>query len=192
MLTFIDLFSGIGGFRLGMEQARHTCLGHCEIDKFAEKSYRAMHEVKEGEWYAADITKVRAEEIPKADCWCFGFPCTNISIAGKQAGIRGNQSGLFFDVIRLLEETKKENRPKWLFIENVKNLLSINKGFDFAGVLLHWMKSGMTQNGKCLTAPSSMYLSIEKGYTLSDILEEEVEEKYFLSKEKINLPESNK
>ena len=136
MLTFIDLFSGIGGFRLGMEQARHTCLGHCEIDKFAEKSYRAMHEVKEGEWYAADITKVSAEEIPKADCWCFGFPCTNISIAGKQTGIQGNQSGLFFDVIRLLEETKKENRPKWLFIENVKNLLSINKGFDFAGVLL--------------------------------------------------------
>ena len=135
-LSFIDLFSGIGGFRLGMEQAGHTCLGHCEIDKFAEKSYRAMHEVKEGEWYAADITKVRAEEIPKADYWCFGFPCTNISIAGKQTGIQGNQSGLFFDVIRLLEETKKENRPKWLFIENVKNLLSINKGFDFAGVLL--------------------------------------------------------
>ena len=119
-----------------MEQAGHTCLGHCEIDKFAEKSYRAMHEVKEDEWYAADITKVRAEEIPKADCWCFGFPCTNISIAGKQTGIQGKQSGLFFDVIRLLEETKKENRPKWLFIENVKNLLSINKGFDFAGVLL--------------------------------------------------------
>ena len=47
-LSFIDLFSGIGGFRLGMEQAGHTCLGHCEIDKFAEKSYRAMHEVKEG------------------------------------------------------------------------------------------------------------------------------------------------
>mgnify|MGYP005780782377 CR=1 FL=1 len=141
-LSFIDLFSGIGGFRLGMEQAGHTCLGHCEIDKFAEKSYRAMHEVKEGEWYAADITKVRAEEIPKTDCWCFGFPCTNISIAGKQAGIQGKQSGLFFEVIRLLEETKKEDRPKWLFIENVRNLLSIAKGFDFAGILIALDKAG--------------------------------------------------
>lgn len=75
-ITFIDLFSGIGGFRLGMEKAGHICLGHCEIDKFAEKSYRMMHDIKKGEWYADDITKVGAEELPKADCWCFGFPCT--------------------------------------------------------------------------------------------------------------------
>ena len=67
-LSFIDLFSGIGGFRLGMEMAGHICVGHCEIDKFAEKSYRAIHTVKEGEWYAKDITKVKAEELPKADC----------------------------------------------------------------------------------------------------------------------------
>ena len=101
-ITFIDLFSGIGGFRLGMEKAGHICLGHCEIDKFAEKSYRMMHDIKKGEWYADDITKVSAEELPKADCWCFGFPCTDVSIAGKRQGLQGKRSGLFFEVIRIL------------------------------------------------------------------------------------------
>lgn len=141
-LTFIDLFSGIGGFRLGMEIAGHRCFGHCEMDKFAEKSYRAMHNVKREEWYAEDITKVTAEELPKVDCWCFGFPCQNISNAGKQGGLHGEKSGLFFEVIRLLEQTKKENRPQWLLIENVRNLLSIERGFDFARLLIEMDKVG--------------------------------------------------
>lgn len=141
-LTFIDLFSGIGGFRLGMEKAGHICLGHCEIDKFAEKSYRAMHNMKKGEWYAEDITKIRAEELPKVDCWCFGFPCQNISVAGAKEGLQGKQSRLFFEVIRLLTETKEENKPEWLFLENVRNLLSIEKGFDFAGILIALDKVG--------------------------------------------------
>lgn len=141
-ITFLDLFSGIGGFRFGMEKAGHICLGHCEIDKFAEKSYRAMHDVKKGEWYAEDIAKVKAEELPKADCWCFGFPCQNISTTGDHTGLRGEKSGLFFEVIRLLKETEKENRPKWLFIENVRNLLSVEKGFDFAEILLALDKVG--------------------------------------------------
>lgn len=159
-MTFIDLFSGIGGFRRGMEMAGHKCIGFCEYDKFAVASYTAMHlmtdeerkyidtipfrgrvkeankeEYRHGEWYADDITKLRADDIPTADCWCFGFPCQDISVAGKQAGLGGNRSGLFHTVIKLLEDTKKENRPSYLFIENVKNLLSVNRGFDFLTVL---------------------------------------------------------
>ncbi len=135
-MTFIDLFSGIGGFRLGMEQAGHICLGHCEIDKFANKSYIAMHKPKESEWYADDITRVRAEDVPKADCWCFGFPCQDISVAGKQQGFRGRRSSLFFTVTSLIRGQKEENKPAYLFIENVKNLLSINRGIDFARLLM--------------------------------------------------------
>lgn len=64
-MKFLDFFSGIGGFRLGMEQAGHECVGHCEIDKFANKSYIAMHNPKEDEWYGTDITKVKADELPR-------------------------------------------------------------------------------------------------------------------------------
>lgn len=159
-MKFIDFFSGVGGFTRGMELAGHKCIGHCEVDKYAEASYRSMHTITEeqreylltlplkqrqkeilkyeylnGEWYADDVCRVIAREIPKADCWCFGFPCQDISIAGKGKGFRGNRSGLFFRVTALLRDLKEEDRPNTLFIENVRNLLSVNRGFDFARLL---------------------------------------------------------
>lgn len=131
-MKFIDLFAGIGGFHLGMEQAGHECVGWVEWDKFARKSYQAIFET-EGVWNASDIRTVRASEIPQSDCWCFGFPCQDISVAGKQGGFTsGRRSSLFFTVTGLLRGIKKEDRPAYLFIENVKNLLSINNGWDFA------------------------------------------------------------
>ncbi|CDW17254.1 DNA methyltransferase [Clostridium phage phiCDHM19] len=136
MLTFLDLFAGIGGFRLGMEKAGHKCLGHCEYDKFANLSYNAMHKPKEDEWFERDIREIRTENIPRADVWCFGFPCQDISVAGKQFGFRGERSSLFFTVTKLIRELKEEDRPKYLLIENVKNLLSVNGGFDFLKVLV--------------------------------------------------------
>ena len=135
-MKFLDLFSGLGGFRLGLEMAGHECVGHCEIDKFANKSYIAMHEPKESEWYGEDITKVRADELPGADIWCFGFPCQDISIAGKQKGFGGHRSSLFFTVTGLIRDIEEENRPSVLFIENVKNLLSVNRGYDFLKLLI--------------------------------------------------------
>lgn len=130
-MKFLDLFAGIGGFRLGMEQAGHTCVGYVEWDKFARLSYQEIHNTK-GEWTAHDITTVRASDIPRANIWCFGFPCQDISVAGKQKGFTGNRSSLFFTVTRLIRDLKEENRPEFLLIENVKNLLSINGGWDFA------------------------------------------------------------
>ena len=131
-MKFIDLFAGIGGFHLGMEQAGHECVGWVEWDKFARKSYQAIFET-EGVWNASDIRTVRASEIPRSDCWCFGFPCQDISVAGKQGGFTsGRRSSLFFTVTGLLRGIQKEDRPAYLLIENVKNLLSINNGWDFA------------------------------------------------------------
>lgn len=130
-MKFLDLFAGIGGFRLGMEQAGHECVGYVEWDKFARLSYQEIHNTK-GEWTAHDITTVRASDIPRANIWCFGFPCQDISVAGKQKGFAGNRSSLFFTVTRLIRDLKEENRPEFLLIENVKNLLSINGGWDFA------------------------------------------------------------
>ena len=159
-MKFIDWFAGIGGFRRGMELAGHECVGFCEFDKFAVASYTSMHlitdeqreylstldvkkrqkeilkeEYRNGEWYAADIRRVFAGDIPDADCWCFGFPCQDISVAGKQLGFKGNRSSLFFRVMYLVGQLEEEKKPEWLFIENVKNLLSVNRGWDFARLL---------------------------------------------------------
>lgn len=166
-MKFIDFFSGVGGFTRGMELAGHKCIGHCEVDKYAEASYRSMHTITDkqrkylltlplkqrqkeilkneylnGEWYSDDICRVIAREIPKADCWCFGFPCQDISIAGKGKGFGGNRSGLFFRVTALLRDLKEEDRPNTLFIENVRNLLSVNRGFDFARLLTELAEIG--------------------------------------------------
>ena len=166
-MKFIDFFAGIGGFRRGMELARHECVGFCEFDKFATASYASMHliteeqrevlnkmplkqrqkeilkeEYRNGEWYANDIRRVYARDIPKADCWCFGFPCQDISVAGKQLGFQGNRSSLFFRVMYLIGQLEEKDKPTYLFIENVKNLLSVNGGWDFARLLVE-----MEQNG---------------------------------------------
>jgi DNA (cytosine-5)-methyltransferase 1 len=135
-MQFVDFFSGIGGIRLGLEWAGHECVGFCEWDKFARQSYKAMH-YTEGEWESHDIRATKPYDVPDADLWCFGFPCQDISVAGKQKGLQeGERSGLFYEIMRLLAGRRQEDRPRWLLVENVKNLLSIGNGFDFARLLL--------------------------------------------------------
>ena len=155
-MKFIDLFAGIGGFRRGLELAGHRCVGFCEFDKFAVASYTAMHlltdsqriklkdlslkdrqkeilkdEYRNGEWYANDIRNVHASELPGADCWCFGAPCQDFSISGKRKGLEGDRSSLVREVFRILEEFQEKDRPEWLIYENVKGMLSSNRGLDY-------------------------------------------------------------
>lgn len=157
---FIDFFAGIGGFRRGMELAGHKCVGFCEWDKFAVASYTSMHlltetqryylsqltirqrqkeilkeEYRNGEWYVNDIRNVRSNDLPKADCWCFGAPCQDFSIAGKRAGLDGDRSSLIREIFRLLEEQEEQDRPEWLIYENVKGMLSSNRGLDYLSIL---------------------------------------------------------
>lgn len=151
-MTFLDFFSGVGGFTHGMELAGHKCVGHCEIDKYAEASYRSMHTITDeqrkflatlsleerqkeilkgeylnGEWFADDITRVRPGELPEADCYCFGFPCQAFSIAGHRRGFDDTRGTLFFEVMRLA----KERKPPLLFAENVAGLLNHRGGQTF-------------------------------------------------------------
>lgn len=130
-MKFLDFFSGIGGFRLGMEMAGHECVGHCEIDKYANRSYIAMHQPKEDEWYAANIRDVEPGDLPEADCYCFGFPCQTFSIAGNRGGFEDTRGTLFFEVMRLAAVRK----PKYLFAENVAGLLSHDGGRTFGTIL---------------------------------------------------------
>lgn len=134
MMKFIDFFAGIGGFHSGLEKAGMKCIGWCEFDKFAQKSYRAMYDTT-NLWFGEDVTRVKGSELPKADLWTFGFPCQDVSIAGKKKGLKeGIRSGLFYEMMRLLDECK-ENKPEWIMCENVKNLLSIDNGIGFLEVV---------------------------------------------------------
>lgn len=140
-LTFIDFFSGIGGFRLGFESAGHKCIGSCEKDKFAVKSYRAMFDT-EGEWFADDVAAIASSDIPYADIWTFGFPCQDISVAGHRKGLGGERSGLYFKILDLVKGKEDRDKPRWLIAENVKNLLSIGVGWDFLTVLSEMDEAG--------------------------------------------------
>ena len=166
-MKFLDLFAGIGGFRRGLELAGHQCVGFCEFDTFATASYTSMHlitdiqreelkeipkdkrqkeilkdEYRNGEWYANDIRYLRASELPNADCWCFGAPCQDFSIAGKRAGLEGDRSSLVREVFRILEEFQEKDRPEWLIYENVKGMLSSNRGLDYLSILSEMDKLG--------------------------------------------------
>lgn len=132
-MKFLDLFAGIGGFRLGMEAAGHECIGFCEIDKFARASYKAIHDT-EGEIELHDITRVTDDDvraIGEVDVICGGFPCQAFSIAGARRGFEDTRGTLFFEIARFASILK----PKYLFLENVKGLLNHDKGNTFKTII---------------------------------------------------------
>lgn len=132
-MKFLDLFAGVGGFRLGMEAAGHECVGFCEIDKFARKSYKAIHDTR-GEIELHDIRTVSDESIRRigrVDVICGGFPCQAFSIAGNRRGFEDTRGTLFFEIARFASIL----RPKYLFLENVKGLLNHNRGDTFETII---------------------------------------------------------
>ena len=134
-MTFLDFFSGIGGFRKGFELCGMRCVGHCEIDKYADRSYRAIHNVKEDEWYAADITKVTPADLPEQTCGQQDSRVRIFRSAAFSEGLTEQEADSFFTLAELVKGQNPENRPTWIILENVKNLLSIHGGWDFAAVL---------------------------------------------------------
>lgn len=132
-MKFLDLFAGIGGFRIGMERAGHECIGFCEIDKFARASYKAIHDTT-GEIELHDITTVSDDfirSIGNVDVICGGFPCQAFSIAGKRKGFEDTRGTLFFQIARFASILK----PRYLFLENVKGLLHHDGGATFGTIL---------------------------------------------------------
>ncbi len=135
MITFIDLFAGIGGFRLAFERAGATCVFASEWDKFACRTYEANF----GDKPAGDITKISTDDIPDHDILTAGFPCQPFSIAGvpiynsmgREHGFAHPTQGmLFFEIVRIL----KHKRPRAFLLENVKNLLHHNNGETFRSI----------------------------------------------------------
>jgi len=114
-LKFIDLFAGIGGFRIALEKNGAKCVFTSEWDKPAQMTYKENF----GDMPHGDITKINEADIPKHDILCAGFPCQAFSVSGKQRGFKDARGTLFFDIARIA----KHHQPKVLFLENVKNLV---------------------------------------------------------------------
>ena len=130
-IQFFDLFSGIGGFREGLRRAGgFTCVGHCEVDTYADKNYRLLFDT-EGEWYCSDARTIEPERMPDFDLLCAGFPCQAFSIAGKREGFADARGTLFFEIARLVAD----KRPAYFILENVPGLLSHDKGRTFHTIL---------------------------------------------------------
>ena len=207
ILTVNELFSGIGAQRKALERLgiAHEVVGVCEIDKYAIQSYEAIF----GKTYNyGDICT--APRLEYADLWTYSFPCQDISVAGNQKGISENtRSGLLYQVQRLLEVAKDEGKlPKYLLLENVKNLVGKKfksqfddwlfyldqLGYDTYWQVLNAKNYGIPQNrervfaisirkdlGQAFEFPKPEELKIR----LKDILEDEVDEKYYLSQDKV-------
>lgn len=127
-LKFFDLFAGIGGFRLGMERAGHECIGSCEWDKHARETYKKNF----GSYPEYDDAKdLHPQSLPYFDVLCAGFPCQAFSIAGKRLGFEDTRGTIFFEIARIA----KEKRPPYLFLENVRGLLSHDKGRTFDTII---------------------------------------------------------
>lgn len=193
-MRFLDFFAGIGGFRRGMELAGHECVGFCEFDRFAVASYTSMHlitdtqrenlgkmtmkqrqkeilkdEYRNGEWYANDIRNVDAGSLPEADCWCFGAPCQDFSVAGKRAGLDGDRSSLIREVFRLLEEQEEQNRPEWLIYENVKGMFYSNRGLDYLSIITEMDRLGYDVEWQNINSQWFITQNRERIYTIGHL-----------------------
>ena len=198
--SFIDLFAGIGGIRLGFEAAGGHCVFSSEFDENACKTYEANF----GEHPSGDITKIDAKDIPDFDILLGGFPCQAFSIIGKKEGFENETCGtLFFEIERIL----KAKMPKAFMLENVRNLTAHDKGKTFKVIQSHLEALGYTVYAKVLNAldygvPQKRERIIIVGFKdnilfafpdpvpvsrrkkLKDILEDNVDEKYYV-KDKI-------
>jgi DNA (cytosine-5)-methyltransferase 1 len=197
--TFIDLFAGIGGIRLGFESVGGKCVFSSEFDEDACKTYQANF----GEHPAGDITKIEANTIPDFDILLGGFPCQAFSIMGKKEGFANETCGtLFFEIERIL----KEKRPKAFMLENVRNLTAHDNGNTFRVITTHLEALGYHVFSKVLNAldfgvPQKRERIIIVGFidnvkfqfpdpadqarrkTLVDILEKNVDKKYYVREE---------
>ena len=148
-IRFFDMFAGIGGFRSGLATVGgFECVGHCEIDKYANQAYNAMYDT-EGEVFFADARTIDPAALPDIDLICGGFPCQSFSIAGKRKGFADDARGtLFFEIARLAAA----KRPAFLLLENVPGLLSHDKGRTFYTILRTFWELGYHVEWKVLNS----------------------------------------
>ena len=128
-MKYLSLFSGIGGFELGMQNSSKDfeCIGYAEIDKYAKNIYENHFNHKD----LGDVTLINLSELEDFDFLVGGFPCQSFSVAGNQRGFNDTRGTLFFEIVRIL----KSKKPKYFLLENVRNLLSHDKGKTFSIII---------------------------------------------------------
>ena len=184
-IRYFDMFAGAGGFRSGLANTGDFFMpvGWCEIDKYAQKAYRALYET-DGEYFCEDARAIRTDELPDIDLICAGFPCQPFSVSGRRLGFADTRGTLFHEIVRVAQA----RRPAYLLLENVPGLLSHENGQTFGTILaaihelgysLEWSYAVLRKRNT--TARISESRSSEGGCTLSDILIADCPEKYFLS-----------
>lgn len=139
-MRFISLFAGVGGFDLGLEKAGHTCIGQVDIDPYCRKVLDKQFPTVP-KWDDVTTAKEWADEqgfVGTTDLVCGGFPCQDVSVAGRRAGLAGKRSGLFFDALEFAVHVK----ANYLILENVPGLLSSNNGRDFGTVISEMADAG--------------------------------------------------
>ena len=211
MLNVLSLFSGIGAFEKALERERipFNLLNYCEIDKYASKSFSAVHNVSE-EKNLVDVTKIDTSKLQNVDLVTYGFPCQDISQAGNQKGFTDKngertRSGLFFEALRIIKDIK----PKYAIAENVKALTSKKFTSEFQTVLTSLNDVGYNNYYKVLNAKDygipqnrerifiiSIRKDIDDGFfvfpspvplrtRLKDLLETNVDERYYLTDDQV-------
>ena len=149
IIRYFDMFAGVSGFRAGLNLAGgFQCIGHCEIDKYADASYRAIHAPGKEEVYYPDARTIDPKELPAFDLLCGGFPCQAFSTAGRRKGFEDARGTLFFELARLAEARK----PSYLLFENVPGLLSHDGGRTFATILNTLDRLGYGVEWQCLNS----------------------------------------
>lgn len=166
-MDFIDLFAGVGGFRHGLTAAGHKCKGFVEIDKFARKSYKAIFNT-EGEFEGHDITTISDDTIRgigSIDIIAGGFPCQAFSVAGKQGGFNDTRGTLFFEIMRFASIL----RPRYLFLENVPNLLNHDRGNTFETLLRAMAEIGYDAEWDCINSKAYVPQNRERAFIIGHL-----------------------
>lgn len=151
-MKLFDLFSGIGGFRLGLRKHGFECVGWSEINKFSRRSYKAIFDT-EGEWTKNDAREIRTEELPNFDILSAGFPCQSFSVAGDGRGLQDTRGTLFFEIARIA----RDKLPKILLMENVKGLLNHSNGETFKTILKTLHEIGYSSQWQVLNSRDFSY-----------------------------------
>ena len=200
---FIDLFAGIGGFRIALSEQGGQCVFSSEWDQNSQAVYQANH----GDLPAGDITKILAEEIPPHDVLTAGFPCQAFSVSGKQLGFEDSRGTLFYDVARIV----KHHRPKIVFLENVKNIVGhdggntirvIRKTLEDLGYSVHLKVLRSSDYGVPQARERAYFVCVDKTFSskpflfpehastvvrVADILEKEVGDEFTIDRPDIEL-----